>query len=158
MSFQKVSHKKSQYPSYIRYLILLFRRILPPGLIRRDPLLRGMNKMDVESIDNSALARRNSKWLQLVWYDINYVKYLYSKSLIRSAHALITLKTDYCNVLYVRLPLEEIWKLQQIQNAAAKMVWGISRYNHLAPFLAHLHWLLEFGMKPYNALMLAFRL
>ena len=37
-------------------------------------------------------------------------------------HVLVTPQLDYCNALYVGLPLKMTWKLQLVQNAAAKLL------------------------------------
>ncbi|KAF7253143.1 AF4/FMR2 family member 3, partial [Varanus komodoensis] len=56
-------------------------------------------------------------------------------------HALVTSRLDFCNVLYVRLPLKTVWILQLVQNRAARLLMGTGRYVHMTPVLRQLHWL-----------------
>ena len=40
------------------------------------------------------------------------------------------------------LPTSTLQPLQRVQNAAARLVFGLSRFEHVTPTLIHLHWLL----------------
>lgn len=55
--------------------------------------------------------------------------------------ALITSRLDYCNSLYLGLQLSLIQHLQPVQNAAARLLSGTRRHDHITPVLANLHWL-----------------
>ena len=48
--------------------------------------------------------------------------YLDRDSLASVVHALVTSKLDYCNVLYMGLPLKMVQKLQLVQTAAARLI------------------------------------
>ena len=48
---------------------------------------------------------------------------------------------DYCNALYVGLPLGLFWRLQWTQNVVAKLVVGESKFEHIILIQACLHWL-----------------
>ena len=68
-------------------------------------------------------------------------KYLDVKSTETMVHAFITNKLDYCNSLLNGLPDCQIQKLQRVQNAAARIITGIKKYDHITPALKELHWL-----------------
>jgi hypothetical protein len=55
--------------------------------------------------------------------------------------AFVSSRLDYCNVLYAGLPTTKLARLQRIQNAAARLYSGCSRYEHITPVLRELHWL-----------------
>ena len=68
-------------------------------------------------------------------------KFLDRDALQTLVHALVTSKLDSFNSLYSGLPVCQIMKLQRVQNAAARLVLGIPRCEHIAPGLKSLHWL-----------------
>ena len=65
--------------------------------------------------------------------------YLGRDNLASVVHALVTSKLDYCNALYVGQPLKMVRKLQLVQNAAAGLIAGTKRCEHIRPILARLH-------------------
>ena len=56
-------------------------------------------------------------------------------------HDFITSWLDYCNSLYLGLPQSLISRLQIVQNAAARLLTGSKKWEHITPVLASLHWL-----------------
>ena len=52
-------------------------------------------------------------------------------------------RLDYCNgLLYGKVSVHvKLGKLQRLQNAAARLVCTVSRYDHITPSLINLHWL-----------------
>ncbi len=46
-----------------------------------------------------------------------------------------------CNSLYVGLPQCTLSRLQMVQNAAARLLTGTRKREHISPVLASLHWL-----------------
>lgn len=67
--------------------------------------------------------------------------YLDNISLERLIHAFITTKLDYGNAVLLGYPQTLLQKLQRVQNSAARMLTGTSRYQHITPVLYDLHWL-----------------
>ncbi|XP_061487325.1 prostacyclin synthase isoform X3 [Rhineura floridana] len=67
--------------------------------------------------------------------------YLDRENLASVVHVLVTSKLDYCNALYVGLPLKTVRKLQLVQNAAARLLTGTRRSDHITLILDRLHWL-----------------
>ncbi len=56
-------------------------------------------------------------------------------------HAFITSKLDYCNSLYLGFPNSTVNHLQMVQNAAARLLIGTKKCQHITPVLSSLHWL-----------------
>jgi len=56
-------------------------------------------------------------------------------------HAFVSTRLDYCNSLFYGLHERDLRKLQAVQNAAARLVRGLSRYDHITPVMRDLHWL-----------------
>ena len=55
--------------------------------------------------------------------------------------ALIMSRLDYCNSVLAVLQTSTLQPLQRVQNAAARLVFGLSRPEHVTPTLIQLHWL-----------------
>jgi len=55
--------------------------------------------------------------------------------------AFVFLRLDYCNSLFYGISDSLIRRLQAVQNAAARLVTGTLRRDHISPVLRQLHWL-----------------
>ena len=55
--------------------------------------------------------------------------------------AVIMSRIDYCNSLLVGVPAVQLNKLQRLQNAAARLVSNVAKYDHITPTLVELQWL-----------------
>lgn len=56
-------------------------------------------------------------------------------------HAFVSSRLDYCNSLYIGISQSSLSRLQLVQNAAARLLTGTRRRDHITPVLASLHWL-----------------
>ena len=50
-------------------------------------------------------------------------------------------RLDYCNSVWAAQPTSMLQPLQRVQNAAARLVFSLSRSDHVTPTLIELHWL-----------------
>jgi len=55
--------------------------------------------------------------------------------------AFIACRLDYCNSLFCGISDSLFQRLQSVQNAAARVITGTSRCDHITPVLRQLHWL-----------------
>ena len=55
--------------------------------------------------------------------------------------SLVISRMDYCNSVLVGLPASTLAPLQRAQNAAARLILGLSRRSHITRALQQLHWL-----------------
>ena len=74
-----------------------------------------------------------------LWRIAQLQPYLGGGALITLVHMLVILRLDHCNALHVGLPLRLMQKLQMVQNAAARLLSGVRKYQHISPTLAVLH-------------------
>jgi len=56
-------------------------------------------------------------------------------------HAFVSSRLDYCNSLLIGVADCVIWKLQGVQHAAARMITGTHKFDHVTSILRGLHWL-----------------
>ena len=72
---------------------------------------------------------------------MHQIKYYVTPKILESpVHAFITSNLDYCNSLYINLPNKTNNELQKIENSAAMLVTGSSKYCRITPVLQQLHW------------------
>ena len=68
-------------------------------------------------------------------------KFLSNEAIQTAVHAFITSNLDYCNSLLYGMPQHLINKLQRVQNAAARVVLLIPKFDHIRTALFDLYWL-----------------
>ncbi|KAF7245360.1 RNA-directed DNA polymerase from mobile element jockey [Varanus komodoensis] len=67
--------------------------------------------------------------------------FLENDCLATVTHALVTSRLDYCNALYMSIPLKMVRILQLVQNRAPRLLMGTGLCSHITPVLRQLHWL-----------------
>ena len=68
-------------------------------------------------------------------------RYLSRNSVKTLVQCFVISRLDYCNSLLFGIPQESLDKLQKAQNAAAKLIYGLNKYDHVTEILKALHWL-----------------
>lgn len=85
-------------------------------------------------------------------------KYLFSKAQLKLIiNSIIVCKLDYCNALYYGISDNLIHQLQLVQNAAAKAIVGLYKYDHLGDTMKDLHWLPISYRIQYKILLLVYK-
>ena len=77
----------------------------------------------------------------MLWSIAQVKKYLTPYATESLIHAFITSKLDYCNGLMYGIPKNQLVRLQRVQNAAARLVKSVPKFEHVTPVLIELHWL-----------------
>uniref|UniRef100_A0A803TXA5 Reverse transcriptase domain-containing protein n=1 Tax=Anolis carolinensis TaxID=28377 RepID=A0A803TXA5_ANOCA len=102
----------------------------------------------------SAMARGAFAQLRLVR---QLRPYLGKSDLATVVYALVTSRLDYCNALYVGLPLKTARKLQLVQRAAARLIMGAAYRERTTPLLSQLHWLPICYRAQFKVLVLTYK-
>ncbi len=72
-------------------------------------------------------------------------------------HAFITSNLDYCNALFYGMPQYLFDRLQRVQNAAARIVMLIPKFDHISGVMCDLHWLPVKYRVQFKILLLTFK-
>ena len=93
-----------------------------------------------------SIAKNVSRVCQMACCQLPSIARIRRRSLTTTAcrtivHALVISRLDYCNAVLYGLPDAQLQKLQLVQNAAARLVTGTHRREHITPVLFALHWL-----------------
>ncbi len=68
-------------------------------------------------------------------------KFLSNDATQTLVHAFVTSNIDYCNSLYYGMPQYLVARLQRVQNAAARLVVKLPKFEHITSVMVQLHWL-----------------
>ena len=85
-------------------------------------------------------------------------KCLQQNHIERLVHAVISSRLDYCNSLYMNISRCNIYKLQKIQNAAARLVVGGRKRDSMSASLRNLHWLKVESRVVFKILLLVYKI
>ena len=73
---------------------------------------------------------------------IGKVKSYISKEDLESyVHSIISSKLDYCNVVLYGINKNVVYKLQKVQNAAARLIFKLPKHCSVSDKIRQLHWL-----------------
>ena len=95
-------------------------------------------------------------WFYL--YQIGKIrKYLTEDQTKSAIHAHVTSRLDQNNSLLLGLQKEKLTRLQRVQNAAARLIAGLRKKDHITPTLKRLHWLPIEQRIIYKVLVLVYK-
>ena len=86
----------------------------------------------------TAVCRTGYFWMRQLR---SIVQSLTSEAVDSLVHAFISCRLNYCNALLYGTADGQMQRLQSVQNAAARLVTGTRRTDHITPVLQSLHWL-----------------
>ena len=90
--------------------------------------------------------------------NIRKMSYILSKKQLKLVmNSLVVCRLDYCNAIYFGINEKYLNELQMIQNAAAKVVYGLHKHDHLGDTLKNLHWLPIRERINYKILLLVYK-
>ena len=90
--------------------------------------------------------------------DIGSIKKSLQKDhLAQLVHSVITSRLDYCNSLFQNINRANLYKLQKVQNAAARLVLGKRRRDSARAALRELHWLNVDSRIVFKTILIVFK-
>ena len=108
------------------------------------------------TMDNQIAATCRSAWFYL--YQIGKIrKYLTEEQTKTVVHAYVTSRLDMNNSLLLGVAQKKLKRLQMVQHAAARMITGLKKRDHITPALRDLHWLPIEKRILYKVLLLVFK-
>ena len=78
---------------------------------------------------------------QNCYFQIRLIRRLGKALSVESKLLLVHSRLDYCNSVLVRLPWSLVQQLQSVLNSAARLIFGLKRFDRITPPLMDLHWL-----------------
>ena len=161
--FLKMNNDKTEF------LVISFRQMrnrIPPlslqiGHNHIDPSPSARNLGVEMSSTASSMEQQISKVCRNSYFQLQCLykvrRYVDRPTLESLVHAFVTSKLEYCNALYVGVPANQLHRLQRIQNAAARLLTGTGRREHISPVLRDLHWLPVEKRVQFKVLLLTYK-
>ena len=84
-------------------------------------------------------------------------KFLTFEATKQAVISLALSRLDYCNSLLAGLPSSLIYKLQLVQNFAARVIYRKPKYDHVSSLLKSLHWLPVNKRVMFKIILLVFK-
>ena len=127
-------------------------------------------EMGIPGETNFSVISRNVYEMEKNFGHVRYLfryKMTYRNNLYATKAALTVLKKtnisallmwlDYGNSTLAGIALYLLKRLQLVMNSAARLVFGSSRYNHVAPLLRQLHWLMAAERIDFKLALLVYK-
>ena len=87
-----------------------------------------------------------NKLIRSCFYHLRRIKSIHRSLPISTAiqlvNCFVTARVDHCNNVLGGIPKYQHDRIQSVLNAAARLIFGVNRYDHITPLLKdRLHWL-----------------
>ena len=120
-----------------------------------------MKSLGVTFDSTMTMEQHISSVTRSAWYQLRRITRVRSKITRTVAetlvNSLVTTKLDYCNSVLAQLPAKTVKKFQRLQNAAAKTICKLRKYDHVTPSLKQLHWLPVNVRSTFKVLILTYK-
>ena len=95
--------------------------------------------------DTTSLSPHVNTIVKSAFYQIRNIskirKYISKSTTEILIHSFVSSKLDFCNSLLFGAPRRDIVKLQSVHKAAARIIAGLKKRDHITETLRDLHWL-----------------
>ena len=141
----------------------LLKSISHDGIVLNEQFIKfssNVRNLGVHLDNNLNMNFQINKLTQICFHELRKLSSI--RSLIDSnaaqklASAFVLSRIDYCNSLLFGLQEQQFYKLQKIQNSAARIVSKSRRTSHITPVLRELHWLPVKARVEYKAAIISF--
>jgi hypothetical protein len=120
-----------------------------------------VRNLDVLFDKHLAMDKHISKICSTAYFHLHNIriirKYLTHEAARIIIQSLVSSQLDYCNALLSGIPCYLIKKLQHVQNAAARVIFNLRKYDHISPALNRLHWLSVKNRIDFKVLLIVFK-
>ena len=131
-----VTNKKSRHKHNISSLSIDTDVITPSKTVRN------LGAIFDSHMDSEAFVNSKCKSALHCLRNISRVRRSLTVNAVKTLiQAYITSRLDYCNCLLYGIPERLLYRLQKVQNYAARVVSLLPKRDHITPTLAELHWL-----------------
>ena len=129
-------------PSWLNHEIVINGVLIDGQCIRFSKQVKNVGVWLDQNLDMNKHINSIVSHCHKILRDIGRVKkYMQRTHLEQIVHAIISIRLDYCNSLFVNLNKDRIFKLQKVQNTAARLILGKRRRDSAKDVLRELNWL-----------------
>ena len=144
--FMKINPDKTEivlfYPPSLNKEVLIKGVFFEEQCIRFSEIVKNVGVYLDKNLNMDAHVKNITSHCYKILKDIGSIKKNLQKDhLAQLVHSVVTSILDYCNCLFMNISKENMFKLQKVQNAAARLVLGIRRRESARAALRELHWL-----------------
>ena len=111
-------------------------------VIQRSPTVRNLGFYFDETLTMNCHVTKLCQSLFIQLRNISRIRHFLEVDTCKLlVHSLVTSRLDYCNSQLCGLPKSTLFRLQKMQNMAARIITNKKKYDHITPVLEMLHWL-----------------